>query len=183
MKENFDYALTFEFEFEGGYSDHPADPGGATNLGITITELARERGHLVTKQDVRDLTKAEAANIYHDRYWEAARCDELPAGLDLAVFDCAVNQGLGRARRFLQAAAGVKVDGKIGPVTMVAVHEASPGPLLIDFMAHRMQGYGSLTRLFGVFGLGWSRRLIACHTAALTLLPAEITHIINGAST
>ena len=181
MKDNFDYALMFEFEFEGGYSDHPADPGGATNLGITIAELARERGHLVTKQDVRDLTQAEAANIYHDRYWEAARCDELPAGLDLAVFDCAVNQGLGRARRFLQAAAGVRIDGKIGPVTMAAVHKASPGPLLIDFMAHRMQGYASLVGLFRTFGLGWSRRLIACQTAAIALLPAQITHI-DGAS-
>lgn len=167
MKDNFEAALAFVLQYEGGYSDHPMDPGGATNLGITFAELLKQRGHPITKDDVKTLTREEAAEIYHDNYWQAGRCDELPAGVDLAMFDCAVNQGIGRARRFLQIAAGVTADGAIGPITMAAVTGAKPHALLTEFMAQRMNAYGSLTRLFGTFGLGWSRRLIACYAAAL----------------
>lgn len=167
MRDNFEAALAFVLQYEGGYSDHPMDPGGATNLGITFAELLKRRGHPITKDDVKALTREEAAEIYRDNYWQAARCDELPAGIDLAMFDCAVNQGLGRTRRFLQIAAGVTADGAIGPVTMAAVAKAVPANLLTEFMAQRMNAYGSLTKLFGTFGLGWSRRLIACHASAL----------------
>lgn len=172
MQGNFDVALAHVLEFEGGYSDHPLDPGGATNLGITITELSSYRGHAASKDEVRALTKDEAARIYQDRYWDTASCDALPSGLDLAVFDCAVNQGMGRAKRFLQQAANVKVDGEIGPATLGAIANAAGGQLLAEFMARRMQSYGSLSRLFRTFGLGWSRRLMATHAAALALLRA-----------
>lgn len=170
MKTSYPQALAFVLQYEGGYSDHPLDPGGPTNLGITQAELARVRGHAVSKDDVRKLTKDEAAAIYQDSYWDAAQCDVLPAGVDLAVFDCAVNQGLGRAKRFLQQAAGVEVDGKVGPKTLAAVAKAEAEPLLIEFMARRMESYGSLQKLFGTFGLGWSRRLMAAHAAAIGLL-------------
>ena len=171
MEETFNAALAHVLKFEGGYTDHPSDPGGATNLGITIGELARIRGRAVTKDDVRALTREEAAAIYRRSYWDAARCPALPSGIDFAVFDCAVNQGLGRAARFLQQAANVKIDGKIGPMTLAAA-AAKPGEtLLIEFMALRMQSYGSLQRLFKTFGLGWSRRLMATHASALARLP------------
>jgi len=177
MKQSFPKALAFVLQYEGGYSDHPLDPGGATNLGITQAELARVRGHAVSKDDVRKLTKDEAAAIYEDHYWNAAQCDALSAGIDLAVFDCAVNQGLGRATRFLQQAAGVETDGKIGPKTLAAVTKADAGALLTEFMAMRMVSYGSLQKLFPTFGLGWSRRLMAAHAAAAALalspVPAE----------
>jgi lysozyme family protein len=170
LQQNFNSALTHVLIFEGGYSDNPADPGGATNRGITRAVLASWRGQAVNKQDVRALTKAEAADIYRARYWNAARCDQLPGGLDLAVFDCAVNQGPARAARFLQQAAQVKADGKIGPQTLAAVAEAEPETLLAEFMARRMNAYGLLRQLFKVFGLGWSRRLMATHAAALAVL-------------
>ncbi len=169
MKETFPAALRHVLKFEGGYSDHPSDPGGATNLGITKAVLERFRGHGVTKQDVRDLTHDEAAQIYRRYYWAAAACDDLPAGVDLAVFDCAVNQGVGRAARYLQQAAGVTADGAIGPKTLAAAKAARADELLIEFMARRMEGYGSLTKLFKVFGLGWSRRLMATHEAAIAM--------------
>jgi len=170
MNASFPRALAFVLQYEGGYSDHPLDPGGATNLGITQAELIRVRGHDVSKDDVRALTKGEAAKIYEDSYWDAAQCDALPAGVDLAVFDCAVNQGLGRAKRFLQQAAEVAADGKLGPVTLAAVAKAEAEPLLIEFMARRMESYGGLARLFPTFGLGWSRRLMAAHAAALEMV-------------
>jgi lysozyme family protein len=171
MQTNFDAALAHVLTFEGGYSDHPSDPGGATNLGITIDVLSAYRGQRVSKDEVRALTKAEAAAIYRSRYWDAVSCAALPAGADLAVFDCAVNQGVGRAARFLQQAANVRADGRIGPVTLAAVAAAPGGTLLTEFMALRMQSYASLQRLFKTFGLGWSRRLMATHAAALALVP------------
>ncbi len=169
MEANFSVALAHVLEFEGGYSDHPSDPGGATNRGVTMAVLAEWRGRPVTKAEVRALTAEEAADIYRARYWLATVCDALPDGLDLAVFDCAVNQGVGRAARLLQAAAKVTVDGKIGPKTLAAVAKADPQMLLTEFMARRMNAYGQLRQLFKVFGLGWSRRLMATHAVALTL--------------
>lgn len=170
MKESYERALRHVLIYEGKYSDHPSDPGGATNLGITIAVLAAWRGRAVTKADVRALTLDEAAAIYKARYWDNARCDDLPAGLDLAAFDCAVNQGVGRAARLLQQAAGATVDGVLGPKTLSAVRAGDARLILLEFMARRMQGYGSLQKLFRVFGLGWSRRLMATNALALELL-------------
>jgi lysozyme family protein len=170
LQKNFDGALAHVLQFEGGYSDHPSDPGGATNRGITKAVLETFRGRPVTKEEVRALTRDEAAEIYRRYYWMAAACDQLPEGVDLAVFDCAVNQGVGRAARYLQQAAHVAADGDIGPKTLAAVAATKRGELLTEFMALRMQGYGLLQKLFKVFGLGWSRRLMATHAAALALL-------------
>jgi len=156
--------------FEGGYVDHPDDPGGATNLGITRETLARYRGRPVSKAEVRALDADTARAIYRRFYWEALRCDDLPAGIDLAVFDGGVNQGPGRAARLLQRALNVGVDGIIGPVTLGAARSADPGGLLDEFMALRMRAYGRLARLFRTFGLGWSRRLMAAHSAAQALI-------------
>jgi len=170
LQSNFEAALAHVLKFEGGYSDHPKDPGGATNRGITKAVLARFRGRPVSKSDVRSLTKKEAASIYQRFYWEPVACGQLPPGIDLAVFDCAVNQGVGRASRFLQQAAKVRADGKVGPLTLAAIRSAKPDSVLGEFMARRMLSYGLLQRLFTVFGLGWSRRLVATHAAALALL-------------
>lgn len=169
MKHNFSQALAHVLKYEGGYSDHPSDPGGATNLGITRAVLGEWLGREASKAEVRALRPETAAAIYRARYWDAARCDELPDGMDLAVFDCAVNQGVGRAARFLQQAAGVTADGKIGPRTLAAVASADAGELLREFMARRMNAYGLLATLFRTFGLGWSRRLMATLTLAATM--------------
>lgn len=170
MKENFAAALKHVLKFEGGYSNHPLDPGGATNLGITQKTLARFRGRAVTKADVRALTQSEAAAIYRRYYWDAVSCDLMPNGIDVAVFDCAVNQGQARAKKLLQQAAKVATDGVLGPKTLGAVKVAKPDALLVEFMALRMRHYGLLHRLFPTFGLGWSRRLMATVAAAFLLI-------------
>ena len=174
MQKNFEAALKHVLAFEGGYCDHPRDPGGATNLGITIRVLERYRGRPVTKEEVRALTKKEAKAIYRKFYWEPCRCAQLPTGLDFAVFDCAVNQGVARATRFLQQAARVAVDGQIGSITLGAVQAADREALLAEFISLRMQSYGLLQQLFRVFGLGWSRRLTATHAAALALMRGSV---------
>jgi len=170
LKANFQTALRHVLEFEGGYVDHPNDPGGATNMGVTRATLANYRGRSVSKAEVRALDRDTARDIYRKLYWDALRCDEMPGGIDLALFDCGVNQGTGRAARLLQTALKVRVDGIIGPVTMRAVRSAGPSALLTEFMAQRMRAYGRLSQLFRTFGLGWSRRLMAAHGTARSLL-------------
>jgi lysozyme family protein len=170
LKSTFNRALAHILKFEGGYVDHPLDPGGATNLGITRRTLEQALGRSVSKAEVRALDTRTAGTIYRRQYWDEMACDLMPAGLDLAVFDCAVNQGVGRARRLLQQALGVRADGIIGPITLAAIKRADPSALLSEFMARRMRAYASLTRLFSTFGLGWSRRLMSVHGEALRLI-------------
>ena len=132
--------MAFVFSAEGGYVDDPLDPGGATNLGITLAELSHWRHTAVTKDDVKSLSKTEAANIYRTNYWNATRCSDLPAGVDLMVFDAAVNMGNGRSARFLQQAVGADQDGSIGPNTLAAV-AAIDAETLITHLGERAHGF------------------------------------------
>lgn len=170
MADNFEAALRHVLAYEGGYSDHPNDPGGATNYGITIGVLKEWLGREVTARDVKAITPEVAKAIYRAKYWNAVRCDELPSGIDFIVFDCAVNQGIGRASKFLQTAAGSVVDGVIGPKTLAAVRAKNQADLLVEFCARRAVSYGNLQQLFRTFGLGWSRRLMHASSAAQTML-------------
>lgn len=139
---------------EGGYVDHPSDPGGATNFGIT-ERVAREWGY---KGHMRNLPRATAIEIYRRKYWDAVKGDELPFAVGFQVFDAAVNHGTGNAIRWLQRAAGVAEDGKLGPITLGAVRAADPAKLVLRFNEIRLKFYASLTT-FSTFGRGWSRRL------------------------
>ena len=120
----FENAVGLVLQHEGGFVQHPSDPGGATKFGITHATLARARGHPVSVDDVRSLTREEAIAIYRRLYWDAVRAEELPPGLDLAVFDLAVHSGPLRAVRMLQAVLGVEADGIVGPVTLAAARRA-----------------------------------------------------------
>lgn len=170
MRANFDKCLKLVLKLEGGLTDHPSDPGGLTNRGVTqaVYDAFQIRAGK-SVQPVSRITDDEVTAVYRDGYWSPMHCDQLPSGIDLAVFDCAVNQGVGRAARYLQHAAGAKVDGEMGPKTLAAVIAADPSALLIEFMARRMVGYGRLQTLFQTFGLGWSRRLIAVHRDAIAM--------------
>ncbi len=165
---SFAEALSLILRHEGGYADHPLDPGGATNLGITRATLADWRGRAVSRAEVRALGQAEAAAIYRQRYWNAVRADDLPAGVDLAVFDAAVNAGPVRAVRWLQAALGVAVDGRIGPQTLAAARRTDRADLIRAISSQRL---GFLRRLatFSAFGRGWTRRVAETESAALAL--------------
>jgi lysozyme family protein len=154
----FEPALTCVLKHEGGYSDHPADPGGATCMGITRAVLAEWRGHPVTKAEIRALGRAEAGQIYRQRYWDAVSGDALPAGLDLAVFDFAVNSGPSRAVRALQRTLGVAADGRIGPKTLRALAACDPVEAVARLSALRLAFLGALST-FPVFGRGWTERV------------------------
>lgn len=168
-------ALEHVFAEEGGWSDHPDDPGGKTNIGITLRTLKRavNRGILRGPEPdeswedrLRRLTRDEGAKVYRVLYWEEAWCHKLPAGLDLMAFDAAVNQGTGRAIRFYQKAAGTKADGLWGPNTRSAIARADPQQLILDTAVNRALHYSGLTKL-AMFGKGWFRRLFRTYRAAI----------------
>lgn len=151
---DFDQAFDILLKHEGGFSDHPADPGGKTRFGITEA-VAREVGY---RGDMRELPLDLAKRIYKDRYWDAVRAEELPEAVRYAVFDAAVNSGPRQAALWLQRAVGVKDDGIIGPQTLAAVRAADPERLLRRMLAQRLRFMTQLKN-WPSFSRGWARRI------------------------
>ncbi|MEQ8406036.1 MAG: glycosyl hydrolase 108 family protein [Oceanicaulis sp.] len=166
---DFDRAMEAVVKWEGGFVNHPDDPGGATNLGITRNTLSGWRGRPVSVEEVRDLTYEEAKAIYRTLYWDVCRCGEMEWPAALMVFDASVNHGVRQAARFLQRAVGVTADGIIGPITLGAVQAVDAKTVAEAVAARRMAFYGELAT-FGVFGFGWARRLM--NILRLSLEPA-----------
>lgn len=161
---------------EGGYVDHPADPGGATNMGITHKTLARWRGidpwWELPKTEIRALARAEASAIYKALYWERCKAGSLPSGLDLAVFDYAVNSGPDRAVRVLQALVGVVQDGFVGPVTLAAVGKRDARALIEALCDQRMSFLQRLAA-WASFGRGWTSRVTDIRATALAAVALQ----------
>ena len=157
MIGNFDAALRHVLKSEGGYVDHPKDPGGRTNLGVTARTWEDWIGHVPSEKEMRELTREKVAPLYKRKYWDAVKCDDLPAGVDYCVFDCAVNSGPGRAAKILQETVGVKPDGGIGPITLAAVKSLDPVVLINKYTEKRLAFWQSLPT-FDTFGKGWTRR-------------------------
>ena len=161
----FDTALSFVLAQEGGYVDDPLDPGGATNLGITLRVLTNWRHTAVSKQDVQHLGRDEASAIYRAHYWNVLHGDALPAGVDLLVFDCGVNMGTYRSACLLQRSLGVTADGAIGPRTLSAIKSGQMMELIEQLARERQTYYESLPT-FSHFGHGWTRRVEAAKKAS-----------------
>lgn len=159
----FDEAIKPLLAREGGYVNHKSDRGNATNLGITQRTYTMWRNdHGSTYKDVRDITKAEAVNIYRENYWEPARCDDLPESMREIHLDSAVNHGVTRANKLLQTAAGVETDGVVGERTMAAVAEMDGRLLLARYVNARYAFYGQILardRSQLVFAAGWFNRM------------------------
>lgn len=154
----FGRAVEFVLSYEGGLSDDPQDSGGLTHFGIS----QKTYPHL----DIRNLTREGAIEIYRDDYWQKCKCDQLPAHLALIAFDSAVNQGPPTAIRLLQRSLGVRDDGIIGPQTIAAAEAVSAAVIIPEFIARRGYQY-ALHPQSARYGLGWFRRLAACHQLAL----------------
>ncbi len=166
---NFDVCLAHVLKWEGGYIDHPDDPGGATNMGITIGTLSAHRGQQATKHDVRILTLEEAGEIYRKSYWAKVQGNDLPDGMDLVAFDAGVNSGPYRGIGWLQQALGVPVDGIIGPVTLRAAQDAPDGVQVIERACAVRLRFLRALRTWATFGRGWGRRLADTEAAAVAM--------------
>ena len=161
MQSNYDKCLETILHHEGGYVNHPKDPGGETNLGVTKRVYEEWGG----TKDMKDLTVEDVAPIYKKNYWDRVKGDNLPEGLDLCIFDFAVNAGPGRAAKFLQKLIGVTQDGGIGPQTLGALQSAIGEDVRIQtremiekYQSMRQEYYESLST-FETFGRGWTRRV------------------------
>jgi lysozyme family protein len=169
MKESFSAALAATLKYEGGYSNHPKDPGGATMRGITQRVYdAWRRNHGSHLRSVKAITEVEVAQIYRRQYWDAVRGDDLPAGIDAASFDAAVNSGPVRAAKWLQAALGVSQDGHIGAVTIDAARHADRAATALAVCAARLAWLKEL-KTWPTFGKGWGRRIRELEAFAATL--------------
>ena len=154
---NFSKCLDMLLHHEGGFVNHPDDPGGMTNLGVTKAVYEKYIKRNATEAEMRALTKIDVSPIYRSNYWDRGHCDDLPSGVDWSVFDWGVNSGMGRAAKALQRVVGVTADGAIGPMTIKATHDIKPQDVIVKMHSSRQSFYESLTT-FKTFGRGWSRR-------------------------
>ena len=171
MKSNFDKCFELLLVHEGGYIDHPQDPGGRTNLGVTQVVWEEWCGHPVTEKEMRKLTPLMVKPLYKRKYWDACRADELISGVDYCVFDVAVNSGPGRAIKLLQSSVGATPDGGFGSITLTLTRkaEAEPDKLIKLYCAKRLEFLKSL-RTWATFGKGWEKRVNEVEADALKML-------------
>ena len=158
MSNKFSEALEVILHHEGGYVNHPKDPGGETNLGVTKRVYEDFGG----EKEMKDLTKEDVEPIYKKNYWDRVKGDDLPEGLDLCIFDFAVNAGPGRAAKFIQRLVNTTVDGGIGPNTLGKIKEYvdhyGVNQTIESYALMRQNYYESLSN-FATFGKGWTRRV------------------------
>ena len=169
MKENFPQCFALVLKNEGGYVDNEKDPGGATNLGCTKATWEAWVGHSVTKDDIKALMPKDVMPLYKAKYWDTINGDNLPEGVDYAVFDFAINSGPSRAAKALQSVLNTNPDGQIGPTTLRALEEANPRQIATAICEARLAFLQSLST-YGTFGKGWSRRVSEVEQTAFNMV-------------
>jgi lysozyme family protein len=171
----YDEALRRVLAHEGGYSNHPADPGGPTNYGITLKTYSEFKGRRMTAADVRAMPLIDAKAIYRAKYWDRACCDLLPAGLDYALFDFCVNSGTARAAKVLHHILGLASGADVTEATISAVNKREAAELIRRLCQERSAFLRSL-KTWAVFAAGWSRRVAEVEAAALRIARDQARH-------
>lgn len=168
MHQNFDPSFQLLIKTEGGFSNDPQDPGGVTNLGVTLASWSAYVNRSVSVEEMHDLTPAIVSPFYRSQYWNPIQGDALPLGLDYAVFDFAVNSGVRRAAMKLQALLGTAPDGAVGPATLAAAQMANLSNLISQYQAARLVYLQSLPG-WAHDGGGWGPRVERVKSQALAM--------------
>lgn len=168
MKGNFEQSLALVLKHEGGWVDHPKDPGGETMMGVTRRVWEDWTGKTVKPGGMKALTVADVTPLYRKKYWDAIKADDLPDGVDYALFDFAVNSGPVRAIRTVQEIVGVTADGVIGPKTLAAINSQDPGDLVAKICDKRMEFLRGLKN-WPSFSVGWTRRVAGVEKMAVKM--------------
>jgi len=158
MKENWNDCFAMVIKSEGGFVDHPKDPGGMTNLGVTRSAWQGYLNRDVTEAEMRALTPDTVKPFYKAMYWDKIKGDQLPSGVDYAAYDLAVNSGVGRAAKYLQEIAGVTADGVIGPKSLEAIQSCDAKETADAICDMRLDFLKKLST-FDTFGRGWTDRV------------------------
>ena len=167
MIGNFKHCLDLVLKSEGGWVNHPNDPGGETNLGVTKRVWEEYVGHPV--ESLKKLTKDDVAPLYEQKYWRPCYGEVLPRGLDFVVFSMGVNAGPGRSIKLLQQSLGCVSDGVIGPRTRELISASNTATLISKFSETRRQYYRTL-KTFPIFGRGWLARVDKEESEALDMV-------------
>src|SRR6266404_3935540 len=173
MRETYDVAMVRVYQDEGGYSNDAGDPGGPTNYGITIIDARKYWKPDATAQDVRQMPKSVAADIYYKHYAQPLHYDDLPAGVDYAVLDYGINSGISRAAKVLQHIVGATQDGIIGPDTLSAVSCYNNSSGLINKLYDERLAFLQSLHTWPIFGKGWGSRCARGRTFALSLVSTK----------
>ena len=166
MQGNFQACLDLVLKSEGGWVNHPSDPGGETNLGVTKRVWEEYVGHPV--ESLKKLTKDDVAPMYEQKYWRPCYGEVLPRGLDFVVFSMGINAGTGRSIKLLQSSIGCVPDGVIGPTTRKLISDSNSATLIAKFSESRREYYRSLKN-FPIFGKGWLSRVDREESEALSM--------------
>ncbi len=182
MQASYPTAIKCVLAHEGGYTNHPADPGGPTNWGITISDARKYWKPNATAADVKAMPLSVAQSIYEKRYWDAQRCDDLPAGLDYSMFDYGVNSGIGRSGKVLRRLVGLPDNTSVITQEVIdAVKKRDPAELIKGMNDERLRFLKSL-KTWPTFGTGWGRRVSEVRALSLrmTLAAAPVTATVTA---
>lgn len=180
MDRNFARALALVLKSEGGWSDNPADPGGATMKGVTLATFRAYIKPGGTKADLKAITDEQLSTCYRRQYWDAVLGAELPDGVDYAVFDFGVNSGPSRAAKYLQGVIGAVQDGRIGPASVTAV-KAKPAADIINALCDARLAFLKRLDTWPTFGKGWSSRVSSVRAQALAMAAKPAPIVIQPA--
>ncbi len=168
-KSAYDDSLRRLLAHEGGYANHPSDPGGPTNFGITIYDYRKYVKPGATAADVRAMKVEEAKAIYRAKYWDAQRCDELPAGVDYTVFDYGVNSGIGRSGKVLRRCLKLPDTTSVVNDAVIAAARAAEAKTLIAAICDERLRFLQSLKTWRVFGGGWGRRVAEVKSVSLAM--------------
>ena len=175
-KGNFAPCLADVLVHEGKYTNDRRDPGNWTGGKVGVGELKGTNQGIAAASyphlDIKNLTGAKIASIYEANYWLKIRGDDLPAGVDLSAMDYGVNSGVTRSAKELQRVVGVEADGRVGPVTILAVKAADPRVVIKGHCGRRMGFLRSLA-IWNTFGKGWSTRVANVEAKALSWVSSK----------
>lgn len=179
MQINFDESLRRLLISEGGYTNHPSDPGGPTNYGITIYDARKYAaefgwivGRAVTTQDIKDMPLWFAKKVYDAKYWHSQLCHLLASGVDYAIFDYGVNSGIGRSGKVLKRVLGMDASSSVVTPDVVAAVERVGAVKVINAVMDERLHFLQALNTWPVFGAGWGRRVVEVRAASLHMAQA-----------
>jgi lysozyme family protein len=178
MRQNYNEALRLMLKHEGGYTNHPSDPGGPTNFGITIHDYRKYIKADGTASDVRAMNIDEAKKIYRAKYWDIQKCDDLPSGVDYAIFDYGVNSGIGRSGKVLRRLLDLPDNTHVVTAAVIAAAKKADASALVKEICDERLSFLKRLKTWPTFGAGWGRRVSEVRAASLrmagTPLPPDI---------